>query len=153
MGTINIILLPHSPPPKLFSSMIFSTSFLYYFLSSFLVTHQAEKASLSHILDLMSIIVLTAIWAVCPQDSLAVLGHWVQEKLSQVRRRMSPVAFGHRYHCWLHNIWSHEYWACLPFSWYSVVPTVGNWRPRQMKLDCSLLPRLVIPFLEKNAQI
>lgn len=64
-----------------------------------LVTHQAEKASLSHIVDLMSIVVLTAIWAVCPRDSLAVLGHWVQEKLSQVRRRMSPVAFGHQHHC------------------------------------------------------
>lgn len=46
--------------------------------------HSAEKASLSHIVDLMSVIVLTAIWAVCPRDSLALLGHWVQEKLSQL---------------------------------------------------------------------
>lgn len=46
--------------------------------------HSAEKASLSHIMDLMSVIVLTAIWAVCSQDSLALLGHWVQQKLSQL---------------------------------------------------------------------
>ncbi|KAF3835071.1 hypothetical protein F7725_027629 [Dissostichus mawsoni] len=46
--------------------------------------HSAEQASLSHVVDLLSLILLTAIWAVCPRDSLAVLGHWVQEKLSQL---------------------------------------------------------------------
>lgn len=52
---------------------------------------QAEQASLSHVVDLLSLILLTAIWAVCPRDSLALLGQWVQDKLSQVRPRMLPV--------------------------------------------------------------
>lgn len=46
--------------------------------------HSAEQASLSHVVDLLSLILLTAIWAVCPRDSLALLGHWVQDKLSQL---------------------------------------------------------------------
>lgn len=74
------------------SSTFYSHLFFFFFVQILdfvhLVTHQAEKASLSHIVDLMSVIVLTAIWAVCPRDSLALLGHWVQEKLSQVRCRM-----------------------------------------------------------------
>lgn len=49
---------------------------------------QAEQASLSHILDLLSLILLSAIWALCPRDSLALLGQWVQDKLSQVRSRV-----------------------------------------------------------------
>ncbi|KAJ8278995.1 hypothetical protein COCON_G00060610 [Conger conger] len=49
-----------------------------------LIGHSAEQASLSHLLDVLSLLVLTAIWAVCPQDSLAALGHWVQGKLVQV---------------------------------------------------------------------
>ncbi|XP_029683513.1 metalloendopeptidase OMA1, mitochondrial isoform X2 [Takifugu rubripes] len=49
-----------------------------------LLGHSAEQASLSHILDLLSLILLSAIWALCPRDSLAVLGHWVQQKLSQL---------------------------------------------------------------------
>lgn len=52
---------------------------------------QVEEASLSHIVDLLSLILLAAIWAVCPRDSLALLGQWVQGKLSQVRPRMLPV--------------------------------------------------------------
>lgn len=66
--------------------------------------HQAEKASLSHIVDLMSVIVLTAIWAVCSQDSLALLGHWVQQKLSQVKLSMLAVTTGHQRGCWLHQV-------------------------------------------------
>ncbi|KAM6938551.1 metalloendopeptidase OMA1, mitochondrial [Lycodopsis pacificus] len=46
--------------------------------------HSAEQASLSHVVDLLSLILLTAIWAVCPRDSLALLGQWVQDKLSQL---------------------------------------------------------------------
>ncbi|KAK7889322.1 hypothetical protein WMY93_024882 [Mugilogobius chulae] len=49
-----------------------------------LLGHAAEQASLSHVVDLLSLILLTAIWAICPRDSLALLGHWVQEKLSQL---------------------------------------------------------------------
>ncbi|XP_068581565.1 metalloendopeptidase OMA1, mitochondrial [Cebidichthys violaceus] len=46
--------------------------------------HSAEQASLSHVVDLLSLILLTAIWAVCPRDSLALLGQWIQGKLSQL---------------------------------------------------------------------
>ncbi|XP_026161283.1 metalloendopeptidase OMA1, mitochondrial [Mastacembelus armatus] len=46
--------------------------------------HSAEQASLSHVVDLLSLILLTAIWAVCPRDSLALLGQWVQDKLTQM---------------------------------------------------------------------
>ncbi|XP_068175483.1 metalloendopeptidase OMA1, mitochondrial isoform X2 [Antennarius striatus] len=46
--------------------------------------HTAEQASLSHVVDLLSLILLTAIWAMCPRDSLALLGQWVQNKLSQL---------------------------------------------------------------------
>ncbi|KAM3876109.1 metalloendopeptidase OMA1, mitochondrial [Diretmus argenteus] len=46
--------------------------------------HSAEQASLSHVVDLLSVILLTAIWAVCPRDSLAVLGQWIQNKLVQL---------------------------------------------------------------------
>ncbi len=45
---------------------------------------QAEQASLSHVVELLSLLLLTAIWAICPRDSLAVLGQWVQGKLVQV---------------------------------------------------------------------
>ncbi|XP_031689296.1 metalloendopeptidase OMA1, mitochondrial isoform X1 [Oncorhynchus kisutch] len=45
--------------------------------------HSAEQASMSHVVDFLSLILLTAIWAVCPRDSLAVLGQWIQTKLIQ----------------------------------------------------------------------
>ncbi|XP_066533412.1 metalloendopeptidase OMA1, mitochondrial isoform X2 [Hoplias malabaricus] len=48
-----------------------------------LIGHAAEQASMSHVVDLFSVIMLTAIWAICPRDSLAVLGHWIQSKLVQ----------------------------------------------------------------------
>lgn len=54
--------------------------------SPLLSTPQAEQVSLSHVVDLLSLILLTAIWAVCPRDSLALLGQWVQDKLVQVRQ-------------------------------------------------------------------
>uniref|UniRef100_A0A8C6TF49 Metalloendopeptidase OMA1, mitochondrial n=1 Tax=Neogobius melanostomus TaxID=47308 RepID=A0A8C6TF49_9GOBI len=52
-----------------------------------LLGHSAEQASLSHVVDLLSLILLTAIWAICPRDSLALLGHWAQEKLTQLMFR------------------------------------------------------------------
>ncbi|XP_048064561.1 metalloendopeptidase OMA1, mitochondrial [Megalobrama amblycephala] len=48
-----------------------------------LIGHAAEQASLSHVVDLLSVILLTAIWAICPRDSLALLGQWIQSKLVQ----------------------------------------------------------------------
>ncbi|XP_061680429.1 metalloendopeptidase OMA1, mitochondrial isoform X2 [Syngnathoides biaculeatus] len=49
-----------------------------------LLGHAAEQASLSHVVDLLSVVLLAAIWAVCPRDSLALLGQWAQDKLTQL---------------------------------------------------------------------
>nr|XP_020459182.1 metalloendopeptidase OMA1, mitochondrial [Monopterus albus] len=46
--------------------------------------HSVKQASLSHVVELLSFILLTAIWAMCPRDSLALLGQWVQGKLTQL---------------------------------------------------------------------
>ncbi|KAF7244436.1 Metalloendopeptidase OMA1, mitochondrial [Varanus komodoensis] len=46
--------------------------------------HAAEKASLEHFLDLLSLILLTVIWAVCPQDSLAVIGQWIHGRFREL---------------------------------------------------------------------
>ncbi|XP_072505727.1 metalloendopeptidase OMA1, mitochondrial isoform X2 [Notamacropus eugenii] len=45
--------------------------------------HAAEKASLVHLWDFLGLIFLVMIWAVCPRDSLAVLGQWIQSKLKE----------------------------------------------------------------------
>ncbi|XP_055978296.1 metalloendopeptidase OMA1, mitochondrial isoform X2 [Sorex fumeus] len=45
--------------------------------------HAAEKASLVHLLDFLGLIFLTMTWAICPQDSLALLGQWIQSKLKE----------------------------------------------------------------------
>ncbi|XP_074077429.1 metalloendopeptidase OMA1, mitochondrial isoform X2 [Macrotis lagotis] len=45
--------------------------------------HAAEKASLVHLWDFLGLILLTMIWAICPRDSLAVLGQWIQSKLKE----------------------------------------------------------------------
>ncbi|XP_036767126.2 metalloendopeptidase OMA1, mitochondrial [Manis pentadactyla] len=45
--------------------------------------HAAEKASLGHLLDFLGLIFLTMIWAICPRDSLALLGQWMQSKLQE----------------------------------------------------------------------
>ncbi|KAM4871632.1 metalloendopeptidase OMA1, mitochondrial isoform 2-T2 [Thomomys bottae] len=45
--------------------------------------HAAEKASLVHLLDFLGMIFLTMIWAICPRDSLAVLGQWIQSKFQE----------------------------------------------------------------------
>ncbi|XP_062306079.1 metalloendopeptidase OMA1, mitochondrial [Osmerus eperlanus] len=49
-----------------------------------LIEHAAEEASVSHILDFLFVLLLTAIWAVCPRDSLAVLGQWIQDQLKKI---------------------------------------------------------------------
>uniref|UniRef100_A0A8C5D0Y7 Metalloendopeptidase OMA1, mitochondrial n=1 Tax=Gouania willdenowi TaxID=441366 RepID=A0A8C5D0Y7_GOUWI len=49
-----------------------------------LLGHSAEQASLSHVMDLLTLILLTVIWALCPKDSLAMVGHWVQGKLTDL---------------------------------------------------------------------
>ncbi|XP_015687050.1 metalloendopeptidase OMA1, mitochondrial [Protobothrops mucrosquamatus] len=46
--------------------------------------HAAEKASLMHFLDFFSLILLTMIWAVCPRDSLAVIGQWIQSRFQEL---------------------------------------------------------------------
>ncbi|NWH72860.1 OMA1 Metalloendopeptidase, partial [Piaya cayana] len=45
--------------------------------------HAAEKASLVQFLDFLSLIFLTMIWAICPRDSLAVVGQLIQSKLKE----------------------------------------------------------------------
>ncbi|KAJ7332664.1 hypothetical protein JRQ81_014844 [Phrynocephalus forsythii] len=46
--------------------------------------HAAEKGSLEHILDFLSLILLTMIWAVCPRDSLAIVGQWIQARFQEL---------------------------------------------------------------------
>uniref|UniRef100_A0A3Q2GL65 Metalloendopeptidase OMA1, mitochondrial n=1 Tax=Cyprinodon variegatus TaxID=28743 RepID=A0A3Q2GL65_CYPVA len=50
-----------------------------------ILDHSAEQASLSHVVDLLALILVTAIWALCPTDSLALLGGWAKDKLIEVR--------------------------------------------------------------------
>ncbi|XP_038609040.1 metalloendopeptidase OMA1, mitochondrial [Tachyglossus aculeatus] len=45
--------------------------------------HAEEKASLVRTVDFLALVLLTAIWALCPQDSLAFLGQWLQSKLQE----------------------------------------------------------------------
>ncbi|NWR62080.1 OMA1 Metalloendopeptidase, partial [Bucorvus abyssinicus] len=47
------------------------------------LAHAAEKASVVHFLDFLSLIFLALIWAICPRDSLAVIGEWIQSKLKE----------------------------------------------------------------------
>lgn len=49
-----------------------------------LLGHAAEQAGVSHVLELLSVVLLIAIWAMCPHDSLSMLGHWVQGKLREL---------------------------------------------------------------------
>ncbi|XP_054837120.1 metalloendopeptidase OMA1, mitochondrial [Eublepharis macularius] len=46
--------------------------------------HAAEKTSLVHFLDFFSLILLTMIWAICPHDSLAMIGQWIQAKFQEL---------------------------------------------------------------------
>ncbi|XP_075688814.1 metalloendopeptidase OMA1, mitochondrial isoform X2 [Rhinoderma darwinii] len=52
-------------------------------LAHAILEHTAEKASVSHFLDFLFLISLTMIWAICPMDSLAIVGQWVQSKLRE----------------------------------------------------------------------
>ncbi|XP_041912414.1 metalloendopeptidase OMA1, mitochondrial isoform X2 [Alosa sapidissima] len=90
-----------------------------------LIGHSAEQASMSHVVDFLSLILLTAIWAVCPRDSLAALGHWIQGKLVQVRSIGPPL--------WKPG----NSVSCL------IGRTAGSWRRRRTRSDCSWLPRRV----------
>ncbi|XP_078801759.1 metalloendopeptidase OMA1, mitochondrial [Oryzias latipes] len=49
-----------------------------------ILDHSAEQASLSHIVDLLSLLLLTAIWAMCPTDTMALLGGWAKDKLAEL---------------------------------------------------------------------
>ncbi|XP_061489170.1 metalloendopeptidase OMA1, mitochondrial [Rhineura floridana] len=46
--------------------------------------HAAEKASLAHFLDFLALILLIMIWAVCPRDSLAIIGQWIQARFQEL---------------------------------------------------------------------
>ncbi|XP_016068385.1 PREDICTED: metalloendopeptidase OMA1, mitochondrial isoform X1 [Miniopterus natalensis] len=48
-----------------------------------ILEHAAEKASVVHLLDFLGLIFLTMIWAICPRDSLAIVGQWLQSKLKE----------------------------------------------------------------------
>ncbi|XP_072275455.1 metalloendopeptidase OMA1, mitochondrial [Pyxicephalus adspersus] len=48
-----------------------------------ILDHTAEKASVSHLLDFLFMISLVMIWAICPLDSLAMFGQWIQSKLRE----------------------------------------------------------------------
>ncbi|XP_063795343.1 metalloendopeptidase OMA1, mitochondrial isoform X2 [Pseudophryne corroboree] len=52
-------------------------------LAHAILEHMAEKASVTHFMDFLFLISLTMIWAICPMDSLAVVGQWVQSKLRE----------------------------------------------------------------------
>ncbi|KAM4640623.1 metalloendopeptidase OMA1, mitochondrial [Discoglossus pictus] len=53
-------------------------------LAHALLEHTAEMDSVNHFLDFLFLISLTLIWAVCPMDSLAIVGQWVQSKLKEI---------------------------------------------------------------------
>ncbi|XP_040263285.1 metalloendopeptidase OMA1, mitochondrial [Bufo bufo] len=52
-------------------------------LAHAILDHTAERASVNHFLDFLFLISLAMIWAICPMDSLAVVGQWVQSKLRE----------------------------------------------------------------------
>ncbi|XP_068098184.1 metalloendopeptidase OMA1, mitochondrial-like [Hyperolius riggenbachi] len=52
-------------------------------LAHAILDHMVEKASVSHFLDFLFLISLAMIWAVCPMDSLAVVGQWIQNRLRE----------------------------------------------------------------------
>uniref|UniRef100_A0A1A7X1B5 Metalloendopeptidase OMA1, mitochondrial n=2 Tax=Iconisemion striatum TaxID=60296 RepID=A0A1A7X1B5_9TELE len=49
-----------------------------------ILEHSAEQASLSHVVDFLSLILVTAIWALFPGDFLALLGGWAKDKLTEL---------------------------------------------------------------------
>ncbi|XP_073400678.1 metalloendopeptidase OMA1, mitochondrial isoform X3 [Dendrobates tinctorius] len=52
-------------------------------LAHAILEHTAEKASISHFLDFLFLLSLVMIWAICPMDSIAILGQWVQSRLRE----------------------------------------------------------------------
>ncbi|GIY96418.1 metalloendopeptidase OMA1, mitochondrial [Caerostris extrusa] len=45
-----------------------------------ILNHGAENVSFAHLLDMISIVIIAAIWAVIPIDSFSVLMHWLYQK-------------------------------------------------------------------------
>ncbi|XP_029474222.1 metalloendopeptidase OMA1, mitochondrial isoform X2 [Rhinatrema bivittatum] len=45
--------------------------------------HVVEQGSVTHLLDFLLLISLIMIWAICPLDSLAIVGQWIQSKLKE----------------------------------------------------------------------
>lgn len=78
MGTINIILLPRSPPQKLFSSMMSSTSYAHLFLSFFLFLSKSLTLSTLSPIRRKRPVCLTS-WTSCPLLSLQPSGLCVLE--------------------------------------------------------------------------
>ncbi|XP_077134672.1 metalloendopeptidase OMA1, mitochondrial isoform X2 [Ranitomeya variabilis] len=52
-------------------------------LAHAILEHTAEKASISHFLDFLFLLSLVMIWAICPMDSIAIVGQWVQSRLRE----------------------------------------------------------------------
>ncbi|XP_031756766.1 metalloendopeptidase OMA1, mitochondrial isoform X1 [Xenopus tropicalis] len=50
-------------------------------LAHAILDHTAEMHSLTHFLDFLLLISIAMIWAICPMDSLAVFGQWIQSTL------------------------------------------------------------------------
>ncbi|KFM82732.1 Metalloendopeptidase OMA1, mitochondrial, partial [Stegodyphus mimosarum] len=46
--------------------------------------HGAENVSFAHLLDLFSIVIIAAIWAVVPSDVISLLTHWLYEKSLEI---------------------------------------------------------------------
>ncbi|XP_069837422.1 metalloendopeptidase OMA1, mitochondrial [Dendropsophus ebraccatus] len=59
------------------------TAILGHELAHAILQHTAEKASVSHFLDFLLLISLVMIWAICPMDSLAIFGQWIQSRLRE----------------------------------------------------------------------
>ncbi|CAL1298070.1 unnamed protein product [Larinioides sclopetarius] len=45
-----------------------------------IMNHGAENVSFVHLLDLISLVIIAAIWAVIPNDSVSLLSHWLYQK-------------------------------------------------------------------------
>ncbi|CAH2311153.1 metalloendopeptidase OMA1, mitochondrial [Pelobates cultripes] len=52
-------------------------------LAHAVLDHTAEMGSVTHFLDFLLLISLALIWALCPMDSLAIVGQWIHSKLKE----------------------------------------------------------------------
>ncbi|XP_062961297.1 metalloendopeptidase OMA1, mitochondrial isoform X2 [Cynocephalus volans] len=84
--------------------------------------HAAEKASMVHFLDFLGMIFLTMIWALCPRDSLALLGQWIQSKLQEACVDVRASSAFWQQMEFAHNFRGHTE---LP-EWLSTHPSHGN---------------------------